>query len=295
MGRARSNLKRRPKGKRGWRKIDIDSYIKSSDDISTEDHQKIIESSKDSQLWSQDITPRIKKKLTKKQKKEKARKKLLSAGFSIDSIKENNNLNKQIKQYKDKQRLLKFKNKDKDYSNSLPKSTQIIKFKNKNKIKIKLNNHQNIIQNKKNMKNMIDYNRNNNYHLYKLSHSKQNKSNKYVDLWQHDIVKPKKKVKDDDLSNFRDIKPLPIIRKTLRASKGHKTGHKTMPNKFIINNLGLSIPNSGESINPLLYKYYYLKWKSYKLRAQQLFKHEYQYKSTYLLLLFCLECDNLYK
>eukprot|EP00483_Globobulimina_turgida_P008513 UN08530 len=42
----------------------------------------------------------------------------------------------------------------------------------------------------------------------------------------------------------------------------------------------ISLPNAGESINPLSHEYYHLKWKALELKAKQIFTQQYQTKST---------------
>merc|ERR1712154_508894 len=131
MGRAKSNTKRRPKGKRGWRKIDANSLLNPKQEISLEEEQSRIEKLRDSQLWKEDVKPRKIKKL-------KAKRKLLSRGFEINSTDSNNKLNQQITAYNKQQRLSSFKDSQKPLKNKQyningkqPKKTAIIKFPNK--------------------------------------------------------------------------------------------------------------------------------------------------------------------
>eukprot|EP00484_Ammonia_sp_Unknown_P011587 CAMPEP_0197054794 /NCGR_PEP_ID=MMETSP1384-20130603/50091_1 /TAXON_ID=29189 /ORGANISM="Ammonia sp." /LENGTH=78 /DNA_ID=CAMNT_0042488105 /DNA_START=24 /DNA_END=257 /DNA_ORIENTATION=+ len=78
MGRARSNLKRRPFGKRGWRKIDVAEYINPTIPFSTETEKQRLEQAQDSELWRQDTTPRKHRVPTKAQKKRAAKRKLIA-------------------------------------------------------------------------------------------------------------------------------------------------------------------------------------------------------------------------
>eukprot|EP01083_Nonionella_stella_P207947 754990_1 len=137
MGRAKSNTKRRPKGKRGWRKIEVSSKLKPKIPLSIEEEKTRISKLRDSQLYYQDIKPRIRKRRTKKQLKASAKRKLLHRGFTINSTNANNILNEQIKSYNKKQRLFTWKQSQNPsiHSNSPQKQTTTLKFKNKTKKK----------------------------------------------------------------------------------------------------------------------------------------------------------------
>eukprot|EP01084_Bolivina_argentea_P287067 492528_1 len=307
MGRAKSNTKRRPKGKRGWRKIDANAFINPPQETSLEEEQDKITQLRDSQLWSQDVTPRKIKKLTKAQKKLKAKRKLLSRGFAINSIDANQKLNQQIVSYQRNKRLSSFKERQhcKKYNQNhtipkQPKQTAILTFKNKTTKKVLLPNHKHIASNKKNIKNNTDYHLNNPYNLYKAKHGKANTHNAPVkDLWSEKKSSRKQITHNNDSSSYSetesddndsqnnedatdlpDVKPWDIITAQRKASKCEVKGNRSVHNPFVPNVSVLSLPQQGESINPMAYQYYYLKWKALELQAQQLFKKQYQKKST---------------
>ena len=310
MGRAKSNTKRRPKGKRGWRKIDANAFIDPPQKFSLEEQKSRIAKLKNSQLWSQDVKPRKIKKLTKAQKKLKAKRKLKARGYDIDSVETNNKWRKKVSKCNRRQRLLSFKETQKLLQNpshhTQPKKTAIIKFKNKNKKKINLDNHENYTLNKRDIKNNTDYHKNNPYNLYKTKHNARNtRNNSGKDLWNdepdnhHNYNRKNRKSNNDqsseiktdndesddnddndDIDNhLKDVKPWKVIKKQDKASKRHLSGGRSVQNNFVSSSL-ISLPNPGESINPLMHEYYYLKWQTLQLQIKQMFKNQYQKKST---------------
>ena len=305
MGRAKSNTKRRPKGKRGWRKIDADAFINPTEELSLEEQKARIEQLRNSQLWSEDVRPRKKKKLTKAQKKAKAKKKLKKQGFEIESIKSTEKWAKKVAKNKRKQRLFTWKESQKVANNPSykpkVKDTFTIKYKGGNKKEIKLNNHKDIKSNKQNVKANLDYNKNNQYMMFKLRHSRQNtKNNHGKDLWaddhQNDNGNGHKNGNDqssdsedtenenddgnndDKNANLGDIKPWDIIKQQEKVY-GSMTSKRAVQNDFVSSSL-ISLPKNGESVNPMKHDYYYLRWKALQREYNQVFHITYQNKQT---------------
>ena len=282
MGRAKSNTKRRPKGKRGWRKIETDAFLKPPQFVSVKEERIRIEKLKNSQLWKQDLSPqRRTKKLSKAQKKLKAKRKLLSRGCVISSIESNNKMNSSIAAYKKQRRLSTFKWTQSNQSTPAPPKSATIKFSNKTKKKIHLNTpKQNTLDKKNKLKN-TDYHKNDHYLLYKVKHSKKNKQNMQAkDLWAQPAKKKSESLKIEKKSksgeDLPDVRAVDVIKAQKKASGSYLSGGRAVQNKFApVQNL-ISLPNPGESINPLQFQYYFLRWKALELRYRQLLEKKYQ-------------------
>merc|ERR1712228_423567 len=291
MGRAKSNTKRRPKGKRGWRKIETDAFLKPQQTVSLQEEKIRIEKLKNSQLWKEDLSPqRRRKKLTRSQKKLRAKRKLLARGFEISSIESNNKLNANIASYKKQKRLSAFKwSTSKKSKPAPPPKSATIKFSNKTSKKIQVDNAKKTALNKKTQIKNTDYHKNDPYLLYKVKHSKKNSQNMQPkDLWSQSPKKhtdsslkiEKMNKSEEDMPDLPDVRALDVMSAQKKAVGGHMSGGRAIQNKFAPIQSLISLPNPGESINPLQHQYYYLKWKALELQHKQLFQKKYQFKAT---------------
>mmetsp|Transcript_47751 Transcript_47751/g.79217 ORF Transcript_47751/g.79217 Transcript_47751/m.79217 type:complete len:464 (+) Transcript_47751:29-1420(+) len=255
--------------RRNWRKIDADALVTPSEPFSVEDEKARLERLRDSQLWSQDSAPRKKRQMTKAARKMKAKKKLLRRGFSIKSkaTDDSTSSSKQVRIDTTKQAV-------------------IIKFSNGTKKAIKVDTHCDVKANQSRIRKNVDYNKNSKLHQFNLMHGKTKKT-AAKDLWLDDDSETcahddsSNETVDDDESRFLpDVNVGKLWTAQKRAYAGHMSSKRSVHNGLIGARSLLSLPESGESINPLQHQYYHMKWRASQLRLRQFFAQQYRNEGT---------------
>ena len=100
------------------------------------------------------------------------------------------------------------------------------------------------------------------------------------DLWAQPAKKksesPKIEKKSKSGEDLPDVRAVDVIKAQKKASGSYLSGGRAVQNKFAPAQNLISLPNPGESINPLQFQYYFLRWKALELRYRQLLEKKYQ-------------------